>query len=76
MNVDIADATLEEGVAIDEAQDLDVSCDHGTGQVRKGQQQSLALTEATQSEFTNDEGMRYNQAGVEKPASVASPARR
>src|SRR5260370_24871415 len=74
MDVDISDAAPEQGVAIDEMQDLRICGDARARQVRHGVQHGLALTQIAQSEFADDEGVGQNHSGVE-PAGKRLVAR-
>jgi hypothetical protein len=66
MDIDISDTAPEQSVTIDEMQYFRIGGDASTGQTQQGIHHDLAMTEITQSKFTQNERMRENHSGIEQ----------
>lgn len=66
MDIDISDTAPEQSVTLDETQDFRIGGDASTGQTQQGVHDDLAMTEITQSKFTENARMRENHSGIEQ----------
>lgn len=70
MRVDIPHTASEQGVTVNETEDLGVRGDNGGRQVREVGQHGFALAEVPQSQFADDKGVTQSHSGVEERGQV------
>src|SRR5262249_54597333 len=66
MNIDEPDTAPEQGVMVDEMQDLLVGGHARAWQVRQGAKHDLAPTQIAQGDLADDKGVRQNQARIQQ----------
>ncbi|MEA2756904.1 MAG: hypothetical protein QOJ54_3193 [Aliidongia sp.] len=64
MRVDIADTTPEQGVTVDESQNLCIGRAVGLGQIRQRGQHHVALPQIAERKLANDERMGQDHSGA------------